>query len=261
MDLGIAGRKAIVAGGSAGMGRSAALALANEGVEVIVSARGKERLHATAAAISEQTDSRVVPVVADHSTATGRRELLEVCPEPDILITTIGPPPVTPRLQDIGEAEWSKALIQGLVGPIELMRLTVEGMAARKWGRIVNIGTIAARYPREDRLLSGAPRSALLNYTAVASRKFARHNVTINNVLPGIFSTEGAKTHLDQDKYRRLAPDDLVEKLADEWDIPARRMGNPADMGKIIAVLCSEFANFVVGQNLGVDGGTGSGIS
>jgi 3-oxoacyl-[acyl-carrier protein] reductase len=260
MDLGIAGRKAIVAGGSAGLGRSTVLALAQEGVEVVASARGAERLYATAAEISEQTGIRVTPVVADHSTERGRHDLLEACPEPDIVVTTIGPPPLTPTLHDIREEDWVQSMVMGLLGPIELMRLTMDGMAARRWGRIVNIGTIAAKYPRESRLLSGAPRSALLNYTAVASRKMARHNVVINNVLPGIFGTDMVQERLGGDEYRGMTPDEAIAAVAVEWDIPAGRIGNPADLGKIIAVLCSEFANFVVGQNLGVDGGTGSGL-
>jgi 3-oxoacyl-[acyl-carrier protein] reductase len=229
MNLGIKGRKAIVAGGSAGMGRGTVLALAQEGVEVFASARAADRLHTAAAEISEQAGVLVTPVVADHSTERGRQH-------------------------------WLQSMLQALVGPIELMRLTMDGMAVRHWGRIVNIGTVAAKYPIESRLLSGPARSALANYTAVASRKMARHNVAINNVLPGIFATENMLEYLRTEEFAGMTPDEAISAFADQWKIPAGRLGDPEDFGKIVAVLCSEYAGYIVGQNLVVDGGTGLSI-
>jgi 3-oxoacyl-[acyl-carrier protein] reductase len=140
------------------------------------------------------------------------------------------------------------------------MRLTMDGMAARRWGRIVNIGTAAAKYPLESRLLSGPARSALANYTSVAARKMARYNVAINNVLPGIFATEKMLEYLSSEEFAGMTPDEAIASLTDQWKIPAGRIGDPEDFGKIVAVLCSEYANFIVGQNLVVDGGTGSSI-
>src|SRR6187402_2198267 len=146
MDLGIKGRKAIVNGGSAGMGRSAALWLAREGVEVFVSARGEQRLVSACREIADETGASVVPICADHSSAEGRDAILAACPEPDILVGTCAPPPMTPDYRAITEDQWHEAIRISLLGPVEFMKAVVEGMAQRKWGRIVNIATVAAKY-------------------------------------------------------------------------------------------------------------------
>jgi 3-oxoacyl-[acyl-carrier protein] reductase len=189
MDLGIRGRKAIVNGGSAGMGRSAVLALAREGVEVFVSARGEERLVRACREIADETGAKVVPICADHSSAEGRERILEACPEPDILVGTCAPPPMTPDYRAITDEQWQSSIQISLLSPIEFMRRVLDGMVERKWGRVVNIATVAAKYPGEIRALSGSTRAALVNYTVAVSKVVAKHNVVINNLLPGMHHT------------------------------------------------------------------------
>src|SRR5258708_7821458 len=193
MDLGIRGRKAIVAGGSAGLGAASAKALAAEGVEVFVSARGDQRLRAFAAAAAAETGGILHPVVADHSTEAGRAALLAACPEPDILVITCSPPGMTEDYLEITPEEHRAALETTYIGPVELMRATLEGMAERGFGRVVNITTIGAKAPWEARLLSGPPRSALINFVHAVSKRYITRNVTMNNLLPGMFHT--ATTH------------------------------------------------------------------
>ena len=261
MNLGISGRKALIAGGSAGLGRATAESLAREGVEVLISARNEDRLRDAAKAIADEVGREVKYVAADHSTKEGRATLLAACPAPDILVTTISPPSATSDFREISDVDWMEAFQSGAVGPIELMRGVIEGMANRKWGRIVNITTAASKYPKERRLLSGAPRSALSNYTSVVARKMIEHNVVINNLLPSLFATEGlikaAKWPADEPQQSREM---RRKEFAANWGIPGGRMGDPKDFGNIAAMFCAEFASFVVGQNLAIDGGAGSAI-
>ena len=189
MDLGIRGRKAIINGGSAGMGRAAAFALAREGVDLVLSARGEARLRATAGEIAAATGVSVIPVVADHSRREGFERILAACPAPDILVATCSPPPMTEDYRSISAAQWQASLDTGLLSPVHFMTAVLDGMVERGWGRIVNIATIAAKYPLELRILSGAPRAALINYAGAVALRVAQHGVTINNVLPGMFHT------------------------------------------------------------------------
>lgn len=261
MDLGIRGRTALVAGGSAGMGRASAEALAAEGVTLFVSARGEDRLRAAAADIARVSGASVTPVVADHATVAGRATLRAACPDPDILVITITPPAAIEDFRTLTEEDWMGSVRSGLVGPVELVRQYVDGMTARRWGRIVNIATVAAKYPVEARLLSGPARSALVNYTAAVSRKLVRHNVVMNTLLPGMFATDGVNALIDAIAAREnVSRDAAIEAFAKQYRIPARRIGAPADVGRIAATLCSDFANFTVGQCLVVDGGMSGGM-
>jgi len=264
MDLGISGKKAIVAGASMGIGKSSALALAGEGVEIYLSARGEERLNATAEEIADTTGAKVIPVVADHSTAEGRGALLSACPKPDIMVTTISPPPVVFDYNKITEKDWYESADLGLIGPIELMRQVTSGMVERKWGRVVNIGTVAAKLPMQMRLLSGPMRSALINYTAVVSRQVAKHGVIVNNVLPGMIETPGMYTaakqwaaaqNISEEEFGLGDRDRLLERIVETFNIPTGTVGNSDDVGKTVATLCSEFAKYTIGQSLIVDGG------
>lgn len=243
------------------MGRATAETLAGEGVEVLISARNEERLRRAASEMGERVGREVRFVVADHSTAEGRNALLAACPEPDILVTTVSPPPATSNFRDITEDDWIRAFRGGTLGSIELMRLVVDGMASRRWGRIVNITTVASKYPKEPRLLSGAPRSALANYTSVVARKMVEHNVIINNLLPGLFVTEGFHERMgwpdDDTPDQRRARE---TEFAKAWGVPFGRIGNPGDFGQIAATFCAEFTNFIVGQNIVLDGGAGGAI-
>ena len=264
MDLGIRGKKAIVAGASAGMGKSSAMALAAEGVEIYLSARGEDRLKAAATEIAEATGSKVIPVIADHSKPEGRQALLEACPEPDIMVTTISPPPIIFDYNKLTEDHWHNSADLGLIGPVELMRQVTSGMADRGWGRVVNIGTVAAKWPLQMRLLSGPMRSALINYTAVVSRQVAKHGVIINNVLPGMIETPGMYTaakqwaadqDLNEDEMGLSDRDRLLQGVVEAFDIPTGTVGNSDDVGKMVAMFCGEFAKYTVGQSLIVDGG------
>ena len=256
MDLGIRGRKAIVNGGSAGMGRGSALALAQEGVELYISARSEERLNNTCRELARTTGSKVVPVVADHSTEAGREAILSACPEPDILVTNCSPPPFTGDYRTVERDDWMQNMEVTLLSPVALMKEVVPGMVARGWGRVVNIGTGAAKFPAEVRILSGPPRAALVNYSVAVAKAVARHNVMINNVLPGMHHTAAIA-----DRYQAAAQangttyDEEVQKFIDQWKIPANKFGDAEDFGAIVAMFCSEQAAYVTGQSLVVDGG------
>jgi len=266
LDLGIKDKKAIVAGGSAGMGKATALELARAGVELIISARREERLIATAELITQETGAKVTPVVADHATLAGRDALAAACPDPDIMVVTISPPELVWDYNAITEDDWHRSVDSGLVAPVELMKRFTPGMADRAWGRFVNIATIAAKHPMEMRMLSGPARSALANYTAVASRQLAKHNVAINSVLPGMYATEGmleiAEPHKEMiaerfglDAAENLTPEIVHKMTLDLFDIPTGNLGQPEDLAQFVAILCSEAAKFTIGQNFVLDGG------
>ena len=256
MDLGISGRRAIVNGGSAGMGRSAVEALAREGVEVFVSARGEERLVTACRAIAEQTGARVVPICADHSTAEGRERILAACPEPDILVGTCSPPPMTPDYRAISEEAWREAIDISLLSPIAFMRAVLDGMVARKWGRVVNIATVAAKYPGEIRALSGSTRAALVNYTVAVSKVVAKDNVIINNLLPGMHHSAFVEQQFtERARAKGTTYEEEVAEFSREWRIAAGRFGDCDDVGAFVAMFCSEFANYTTGQSLVIDGG------
>ena len=256
MDLGIRGRKAIVNGGSAGMGKAAALALAREGVDLFVSARGEDRLLRACEEIAEQTGAKVTPVCADHSSEEGRERILAACPEPDILVGTCAPPPMTPDYRAISEAQWHDAIQISLLSPVEFMRRVLDGMVARKWGRVVNIATVAAKYPAEIRALSGSTRAALVSYTVAVSKVVAPHNVVINNLLPGMHHTATVEEQFSaRAKAKGRTYDEEVAEFVDAWRIPAGRFGEADDVGAFVAIFCSEYANYTTGQSLVIDGG------
>ena len=256
MDLGIRGKKALVNGGSAGLGLGAARALAGEGVALFISARGEERLLAAADAIARQTGATVTPIVADHASDAGRERILALCPDPDILVGTCSPAPFTPDFREISSDQWREHLEVGLISPIEFIRATIDGMCERGFGRIVNISTAAAKFPAEIRSLSGPPRAALSNYTAGIAKRVAKHNVTINNLLPGMHHTATAEERFTEIAHQTGSSyEDAVRSWIDEWQIPADRFGDIDDFGAICALLCSAQANYIIGQSVIVDGG------
>lgn len=256
MDLGIRGKKAIVNGGSAGMGRSAVLALAREGVDVFVSARTEDRLLKACADIAGETGARVVPICADHSSDEGRERILAACPDPDILVGTCAPPPMTPDYRAVTGEQWREAIDISLLSPVEFMRRVLDGMVERRWGRIVNIATVAAKYPGEIRVLSGATRAALANYTVAVSKVVARHNVVINNLLPGMHHSAFVEEQFTAlARAKGTTYDDEVAGFSKEWRIAAGRFGDCDDVGAFVAMFCSEQANYITGQSLVIDGG------
>ncbi|HWH97969.1 MAG TPA: SDR family oxidoreductase [Pseudolysinimonas sp.] len=251
MDLGIAGRRAIVAGASAGLGLACARALAAEGVELFMSARGIDRLRDAAASISDETGAKVTPVVADHATEAGRAALLEACPEPDILVITCSPPALVGSFLDIEPAQWHDSWTTAFLGPVELIRAVTPRMMDRGFGRIVNIATLGAKYPLEARLMSGATRAALVNYTVAVGRAVASRNVTINNLLPGVFETPGLSALLAQGAAEPSsgAPVPFGDPP------PAGRRGDPDELAALCAVMCSEKGGYLTAQSVAVDGG------
>ena len=258
MDLQIRGKKAIMAGGSAGMGRATAERLAEAGAELVISARGQERLEKAAGEIAREYGTVVTPVVADSSTAEGRAALFAICPDPDILVITIKPPDPNGDFLKVTPAMWRASVETALIGPIEIMRHYIPAMKQKGWGRIVNIATFSAKNPMIWRLMSGPARSALLNYTASVSREVAQHGIVMNNMLPGMFATEGAAAimHPYAEAFGLEPKREIVlQHFLENNHIPAGFMGNPDDLAPMAALLCSPLARFIVGQNIVIDGG------
>lgn len=261
MDLGIRGRRAIVNGGSAGLGFGTALALAREGVELFISARNEARLQTACEELRSAGAPRVEAIVADHATDEGRRAILSRCPEPDILVGTCSPPPYIKDFREIRDDDWRANLELTLISPIEFIRSVVDGMAERRWGRIVNIATAAAKFPHPWRILSGAPRSALTNYSVAVAREVARYNVTINTLLPAMHDTSGIREIYGQQAAENGT--DTEHEIAEavrSIGIPAGRFGSATDFGAVAAIFCAEQSNYVTGQSLVVDGGTLNGL-
>lgn len=258
MDLQIKGKKAIMAGGSAGMGRATAEQLAEAGVELVITARREERLVNAAREISEKYDVNVTPVVADSSKEEGRQALFAACPDPDILAITIKPPAPNGDFLQVTPEMWRESVETALIGPIEIMRHYIPGMKERGWGRIVNIATFSAKNPMIWRLMSGPARSALINYTASVSREIAPFGVNINNILPGMFQTEGAAELLPvyaEAFGLEMDEEVITTHFIENNKIPAGFMADADDMAPMAALLCSPLSRFIVGQNIVIDGG------
>jgi 3-oxoacyl-[acyl-carrier protein] reductase len=252
MDLGIRGRKAIVCAASKGLGRACAISLAREGVDLVITARGRDALEATAAEL-RKFGVRVTTIVGDITTDEGRKAALAACPQADILVNNAGGPP-TGDFREWDREVWMKALGANMLTPIELIKATVDGMIARKFGRIVNITSSAVKAPIGPLGLSNGARSGLTGFIAGLSRQTAKHNVTINNLLPGFFMTDRNRTTVAAFAKEKGMTEEqaLAERLR---TIPAGRQGDPAEFGDACAYLCSAQAGFITGQNFLLDGG------
>ena len=254
MDYGIKGRKAIVCAASQGLGKGCALALAGEGVDLVINARGADALNATAEEIRRATGVRVTAVAADITTPEGRAAVLAACPAPDILVNNAGGPPIG-DFRDWDEAMWQKAVNDNMIAPIMLIKAVVDGMIARKFGRIVNITSRSVKGPLPHLGLSNGARAGLTGFVAGLSRQVAKHNVTINNLLPGPFLTDRQIDGIT--KLAAKAGQDYATFLAARTaENPAGRFGTPEEFGRACAFLCSSDAGFIVGQNLVIDGGS-----
>lgn len=253
MDLGIAGRRAIVCASSKGLGRGCAEALAREGVDVVINGRNEAEVMATTKHIRDASGVKVTPVVADVSTEQGREALLKACPEPDILINNAGGPPPS-DFRDLDEEAWLKGLIPNLVTPVMLIKATVDGMASRGFGRIINITSRSVKTPLYHLPLSNAARAGLTGMIAGLARQVAKDNVIINNLLPGPFATERQMGPLKRRAAEQgVEYDKFVQQQTEQ--VPARRFGTPEEFGNTCAYLCSVHASFIVGQNVLMDGG------
>ena len=243
MDLGIAGKTAIVCASSKGLGRGCAFSLARAGARIILNARGAEALHATAEEIRAATGAEVIEVAADIAAPEGRAEVLAAAPAPDILINNAGGPPPG-DFRDWDRAAWNAALEANMLTPIDLIKATVDGMISRRFGRIVNITSSAVKSPIATLGLSNGARGGLTGFIAGLARQVAAHNVTINNLLPGAFDTDRLREHMDEST-----------REARQKSIPAGRFGDPAEFGDACAYLCSAQAGYVTAQNFLIDGG------
>ncbi|UXH80455.1 SDR family oxidoreductase [Roseateles amylovorans] len=256
MDLGLNGRWALVCAASKGLGAGCAEALVAEGVNVVITARGEEALQAQAAALRALNPAvQVIAVAGDITTEAGRAAALAACPQVDILINNAGGPPPG-DFRTWGREEWLAALEANMLTPIELIRATVDGMAQRGFGRIVNITSGAVKAPIDVLGLSNGARSGLTGFIAGIARQpqIAGRNVTINNLLPGAFDTDRLKKTMAAGAEKSGQPVDQVRarRMA---AIPAQRFGSAAEFGALCAMLCSAHAGYLTGQNILLDGG------
>jgi 3-oxoacyl-[acyl-carrier protein] reductase len=230
------------------------MALAAEGVDVTLTARGVEALAKTAADIRQAYPTVTVTEVAgDITTPEGRAAALKACPDPDILINNAGGPPPG-DFRNWTRDDWIKALDANMLTPIELIKATVDGMMARKFGRIVNITSAAVKAPIEVLGLSNGARTGLTGFVAGLSRKTVINNVTINGLLPGPFNTDRLRGTAKPDAEKRGIPVEQV--LAERAKLnPAGRLGDPEEFGLACAFLCGGKAGFITGQNILLDGG------
>ncbi|TFL14689.1 SDR family oxidoreductase [Pusillimonas caeni] len=253
MNYDITGKKAIVCAASRGLGKGCAMALAHAGVDLVINGRDPDVLAATAEEIRSACGVKVQAVAGDITTEAGRARVLAACPSPDILVTNAGgPPPGDFRSWE--RQQWMDALDANMLTPIELIKATLDGMIQRRFGRIVNITSSGVKEPIAVLGLSNGARTGLTGFVAGLSRDTIRHNVTINNLLPGAFDTDrraaivaaGAKASgRSEQEVRR-------EQIS---QTPAGRFGTIEEFGAACAFLCSAQAGFITGQNLLLDGG------
>ena len=255
MDLGIAGKWALVCAASKGLGKGCAAALVREGVNVVITARGVEALERAADELRAIGGAEVRAVAGDITTPQGRATALAACPQVDILVNNAGGPPAG-DFRDWDREAWIAALEANMLTPIELIKATVDAMAERGFGRVVNITSGAVKAPITTLGLSNGARSGLTGFVAGLARqpRLASRNVTINNLLPGAFDTDRLR------KTTEAAAKQSGDSVEAAWDkrrlaIPAQRVGMPEEFGAACAFLCSRHAGYVTGQNFLLDGG------
>jgi 3-oxoacyl-[acyl-carrier protein] reductase len=253
MDLGLKGRTAIVCAASQGLGKASAMALAREGVNLVIVARRRDVLENAADDITAATGNRQRTVIADVAAKEGREAILAACPNPDILINNAGGPPPG-DFRKFERDDWIKALDGNMLAPIALIKATIDGMIARKFGRIVNVTSHAVKAPVAMLALSNGARTGFTGFVAGLARSVAEHNVTVNNLLPGTFDTDRLKSNL-----AALAKNSSREVGTVTEEIrtanPTKRFGHPDEFGATCAFLCSAQAGYITGQNVLIDGG------
>jgi len=254
MDLGIAGKWALVCAASKGLGKGCATALVREGVNVVITARGAEALEATAAELRAIGGAEVRTVAGDITSAAGRAAALAACPQVDILVNNAGGPPPG-DFRDWDRDAWIKALDANMLTPIELMKATVDAMAERGYGRVVNITSGAVKAPIDVLGLSNGARSGLTGFVAgLARSNIAARGVTINGLLPGAFDTDRLRGAMQGTAAKTGQPLEavLAKRAA---GIPAQRFGTWEEFGRVCAFICSVHAAYLTGQNILLDGG------
>jgi 3-oxoacyl-[acyl-carrier protein] reductase len=257
MDLGIAGRKAIVCASSRGLGKACARALAEAGCEIVINGRDGKTLEATAAEIAKATGAKVTAVVADVATPDGQKALFAACPAPDILVNNNAGPPFR-DFRELTRQQMIDGVTANMVVAIELIQKVIEPMSQRKFGRIVNITSGSVKMPLAGLDLSSGARAGLTAFLAGVARTVAANNVTINNILPGSFDTDRLRSNLKSNAQKTGTTEDQAAKVRIAT-IPARRFGEPDEFGAACAFLCSAQAGYITGQNLLIDGGVFNG--
>jgi 3-oxoacyl-[acyl-carrier protein] reductase len=253
MDLGIAGRKAIVCASSKGLGRACALKLAEAGCEVVVNGRTKDVVEATAADIRKATGVKVTAVVADVATPDGQKALFAACPEPDILVNNNAGPPFR-DFRELDRQKMIDGVIANMIVAVELIQKAIDPMTKKKFGRIVNITSGTVKSPLVGLDLSSGARAGLTAFLAGVARAVAGSNVTINFLLPVQFETDRLESNFVSAAQKRGITLDDVKNERRNF-IPAHRFGQPEEFGAACAFLCSAHAGFITGQNLLMDGG------
>ncbi len=253
MDLGLAGKRAIVCASSKGLGRACATALAREGCAVVINGRDAASLGAAAKAIAEATGASVTSVAADLGTEAGRKALLAACPAPDILVNNNGGPPAS-DFRDLTHAAMLAGLEANMLAPIALIQAVIDGMAERGFGRVINITSGSVRAPIPNLDLSSGARAGLTAFVAGVARQVASKNVTINAIQPGAFRTDRL---VEIVRGAAQKGGKSVEEIdaARLRTIPASRYGDPREFGELCAFLASAYAGYITGQSILIDGG------
>jgi 3-oxoacyl-[acyl-carrier protein] reductase len=253
MDLGIAGRKAIVCASSRGLGRACAKALAEAGCEVVINGRDRDRLAATAEELRKATGAKITPVAADVASADGQKALLAACPQPDILVNNNAGPPFR-DFRELDRQKMIDGVTANMIVAVELIQKVIDPMVTKEFGRIVNITSGSVRAPIAGLDLSSGARAGLTAFLAGVARSVAAANVTINFVLPGIFETDRFRSNVEATvKKRGISYEAALKERVDA--VPARRVGDPDELGQACAFLCSVQAGYITGQNILIDGG------
>src|SRR5713226_1296218 len=253
MDLGIAGRKAIVCASSRGLGRACALALARANCDVVINGRDGKALETAADELRKATSAKILAVQADVATAEGQAALLDTCSAPDILVNNNAGPPFR-DFRQLTRAQMIDGVIANMVVAIELTQKVIDSMIAKKFGRIVNITSGSVKMPLAGLDLSSGARAGLTAFLAGVARSVAASNVTINFLLPGTFDTERLQSNVAANAKTKGIPYDQAkaERMA---TVPAKRFGTPDEFGAACAFLCSAQAGYITGQNILIDGG------
>jgi 3-oxoacyl-[acyl-carrier protein] reductase len=253
MDLGLRGKTALLTGASRGLGRACAFALAREGVDVTILARTRGPLEATCAEIAATTGVKATPVIGDVTKLEGRAAALAACPAPDILINNADGP-LPGDFREWSREDWIAAFDSMMLGHVEMIRATLDAMLAKGFGRIVNILSRSVKTPQLELGLSNGARSALAGFAGGLARQTVSRNVTVNNLLPGIFDSDAQRRHIEG----MLTPGGKsFEQIWHERAAanPAKRYGKPEELGAYVAFLCSAHAGYITAQNLVIDGG------
>jgi len=253
MDLGIAGRTAIICASSRGLGRACAISLAEAGCSVIINGRNEEKLAATAHEIRERTGVHVTTIAGDVSSRDIQDKILAACPAPDILVNNNGGPPPT-DFRKLDRSSILEGVAQNMVTPIELIQRVIDGMVERRFGRIINITSASVLTPITGLDLSSGARAGLTSFLAGVARDIAHANVTINAILPGMFDTDRIRGNIERmATLKNLDTETIRQERINS--VPAKRFGEAEEFGKVAAFLASAHAGYITGQNILIDGG------